>query len=335
MAIRKEASEPSGRRRLGRGLSGLISTAVAITLPDREVPEQGVRVDEPATALPDVQRDTSAPAAVILMIPIADIRANPRQPRQRFDDGALEALAASIRSAGLMQPIVVRPGLGGGYQIVVGERRWRASQKLGLSEVPALVRELDDRTAMEWALIENIQREDLNAMERADAFKGLTDEHGLTHQEVADRVGLDRTSITNMLRLHELDDFCKDAVRNGHLSAAQAKALLSISNIEARQHLARLCLREGWSVRTLQARARSLQEPRQTQGAAGAVGAPEPAAPRMHRKDLERRLSDHLGTRVGIVPGRKKGTGRLTIEFYSLDQFDGLMARLGFRGAGL
>jgi ParB family chromosome partitioning protein len=334
MAMRKEASEPAGRRRLGRGLSGLISTAVSITLPhEPEAPAS--RHDQPAAPRPDVPRSTSEPAAAMRMVPITDIRANPRQPRQRFDDGALEALAASIRSAGLMQPIVVRPGVGGGYQIVVGERRWRASQKLGLTQVPAVVRELDDRTAMEWALIENIQREDLNAMERADAFKGLTDEHGLTHQEVADRVGLDRTSITNLLRLHELDDFCKDAVRNGHLSAAQAKALLSISNIEARQHLARLCLREGWSVRTLQTRARSLQEPKSSPGAPGAAGAPEPAAPRVHRKDLERRLSDHLGTRVGIEAGRKKGTGRLIIEFYTLDQFDGLMARLGFRGAGM
>jgi ParB family chromosome partitioning protein len=334
MAIRKEASEPGGRRRLGRGLSGLISTAVSITLP-QEKEERGIRRDEATIPGTEVPRSTLEPAADIRMIPTSEIRANPRQPRQRFDDGALEALAASIRTAGLMQPIVVRPGVGGGYQIVVGERRWRATQKIGLTQVPAVVRELDDRTAMEWALIENIQREDLNAMERADAFRGLTAEHGLTHQDVADRVGLDRSSITNLLRLHELDDFCKDAVRNGHLSAAQAKALLSISNIEARQHLARLCLREGWSVRTLQARARSLQEPKPEPGAAGAAGVPESAAPRMHRKDLERQLSDHLGTRVGIEPGRKKGAGRLIIEFYNLDQFDGLMARLGFRGTGM
>ncbi len=332
MVTRKEASDPASRRRLGRGLSGLISTAVSIAIP-QEDQHTGTTSGSPDVKLPPpVEAGASAETvkAGIQMIPIVDVRANPRQPRQRFDEAALEALAASIRSAGLMQPIVVRPGVGGGYQIVVGERRWRACQRIGLTHVPAVVRELDDGTAMEWALIENIQREDLNAMERADAFRGLTEEHGLTHQEVADRVGVDRSSISNLLRLHELDDLCKDAVRNGHLSAAQAKVLLSVSNIEARQHLAKLAQREGWSVRTLQGRARSLMEPRKP-----AASQPDAAAPRVHRKDLERRLSDHLGTRVGIEPGRKKGTGRLTIEFYSLDQFDGLMARLGFRGAGM
>jgi ParB family chromosome partitioning protein len=333
MGTRKEASETAagGRRRLGRGLSGLISSAVSITLPqDRESRDSAVGPGTDPRA--DVPRGTTPEATGIRLIRAADIRPDPRQPRQRFDEAALDALAASIRAAGLMQPIVVRPGVGGGYRIVVGERRWRATRKLGLEHVPAIVRDLDDRAAMEWALIENIQREDLNPMERADAFKGLTEQHGLTHQEVADRVGLDRTSITNLLRLHELDDYCKEAVRNGHVTAAAAKVLLAVGSADARQQLARQLIREGWSVRTLQGRARAFLGPKSQEAKPAAGGPPaEGDAPRLHRKDLERRLSDHLGTRVRIDAGRKKGTGRVIIEYYSLDQFDGLMDRLGFR----
>ncbi len=199
---------------------------------------------------------------------------------------------------------------------------------VGLAQVPALVQQIDDQTAAEWGLIENIQREDLNPLERAEAFRRLTDEYSLTHQEVAERVGLNRTSVTNLLRLLDLDEFAKSAVRNGRLSLGHAKALLSVTDLSRRRHLAELTIREDWSVRRLEKQAASLAGPRRKPAAT-------PAAAPAHRHDLERQLSDHLGTKVRIHPGKKKGTGRLSIEFYSLDQFDGLMERLGFQGSEL
>ena len=311
MAARKDASKtPPQRRRLGRGLSSLMS----------------VPVTAPAETAPQV----NATADGVRLIRIDEIRPDPRQPRQEINDAGLETLAASIRTAGLMQPIVVRPEpkRGAGFQIVVGERRWRAARMVGLDQVPALVREIDDQTAAEWGLIENIQREDLNPLERADAFRRLTDEYGLTHQEVAERVGLNRTTVTNLLHLLDLDDFTREAVRAGRLSLGHAKALLSVTDVTRRRHLAELTIREDWSVRRLEGQVTSLSGPRRKLPST-------PAAAPAHRHDLERQLSDHLGTKVRIHPGKKKGTGRLAIEFYTLDQFDGLMERLGFQGSEL
>jgi ParB family chromosome partitioning protein len=277
----------------------------------------------------DISVEGQDEAPAIQMLPTDQIRPNSRQPRQQFDEGALSELGASIKTAGLMQPIVVRPDAAGGFELVVGERRWRAAQLVGLANLPAVVREIDDRTAAEWALIENIQREDLNPLERADAFRRLTDEHGMTHQQVAVRVGLNRATVTNLLRLHELDDFTKDTVRNGLLSLAHAKILLGITNLEARQDLARLAIREDWSVRHLQKRSTSLA------GLARPRTRKPPTAAAPHRSDLERRLSDHLGTKVQVLPGKQKGSGRLVVEFYSFDQFEGLMQKLGFSTAEL
>jgi ParB family chromosome partitioning protein len=228
-----------------------------------------------------------------------------------------------------MQPIVVRPESAGGFELIVGERRWRAAQLIGLANLPAVVRDVDGGTAAEWALIENIQREDLNPLERADAFRNLIDEHGLTHRQVAERVGLDRSTVSNLLRLHELDDLSKDAIRNGLLTDGHGRALLSITNLEARQELAKVAIRQDWSVRHLQARAASLGAPDKSRPKKSATA----AAP--HRADLERKLGDHLGTKVQVRPGKQKGSGRLVIEFYSFDQFEGLMQKLGFKTAEL
>ncbi len=263
----------------------------------------------------------------IQMIPTDEIHPNPSQPRKHFDEASLRSLAASIRSAGLMQPIVVRPGLvggGGGYQLVVGERRWRAAQLIGLSPLPAIVQELDDQTATTWALIENVQREDLNPIERAEAFRQLIGEHGLTHQELADRVGVNRSSVTNFLRLLELDEASRAAVRDERLTAGHAKALLAITNLVQRRRLAEAAIRQAWSVRELERRVGQLSNPAAV-SRAGQPGAMDP-----HLQDLQRQLGAHLGTKVTIQGGKKKGTGRLIIDFYGLDQFDGLMQRLGF-----
>jgi ParB family chromosome partitioning protein len=258
------------------------------------------------------------------MIPSDEIHPNPNQPRKHFDEASLRSLAASIRSAGLMQPIVVRPSLAGGFQLVVGERRWRAAQLIGLSPLPAIVRELDDQTATTWALIENVQREDLNPIERAEAFRQLIDEHGLTHQELADRVGVNRSSVTNFLRLLELDEASRAAVRDERLTVGHAKALLAITNLMQRCRLAEAAIRQAWSVRELERRVGQLSN-RAALSRTGQHAAMDP-----HLQDLQRQLGAHLGTKVTIQGGKKKGTGRLIIDFYGLDQFDGLMQRLGF-----
>ncbi|MHC4065371.1 MAG: ParB/RepB/Spo0J family partition protein [Planctomycetota bacterium] len=332
MAARKDASQTTPpRRRLGRGLSSLVSTAVPI--PSEDQPSRKAlpakETTDKSSAVVEISHMDEDEANAMRMLPTSQIRPNPRQPRQNFDEGALQELGASIKTAGLMQPIVVRPDPVGGYELVVGERRWRAAQLIGLASLPAVVREIDDRTAAEWALIENLQREDLNPLERADAFRRLTDEYGMTHQQVAERVGLNRTTVTNLLRLLDLDDFTKEAVRSSLLGMAHARALLSIANLDTRKRLATLAIRQDWSVRTIENRVATLTGSEKSPPKKATTA----AAP--HRADLERRLSEHLGTKVQLLPGKQKGSGRLVVEFYSFDQFEGLMQKLGFSTAQL
>ncbi len=325
MALRRNVRS---RRRLGRGLDSLMSTPVQIETKPQPASDQR---SSPATAeavmrtgqVQQVDPPSQDPGG-IQMIPTDEIHPNPNQPRKHFDEASLRSLAASIRSAGLMQPIVVRPSLAGGFQLVVGERRWRAAQLIGLSPLPAIVQELDDQTATTWALIENVQREDLNPIERAEAFRQLIDEHGLTHQSLADRVGVNRSSVTNFLRLLELDEASRAAVRDARLTVGHAKALLAITNLTQRRRLAEAAIRQAWSVRELERRVGQLSN----RAAVSRTG--EHAAIDAHLQDLHRQLGAHLGTKVTIQSGKKKGTGRLIIDFYSLDEFDGLMQRLGF-----
>jgi ParB family chromosome partitioning protein len=249
-----------------------------------------------------------------------------------MDPQALDALAASIEASGLMQPIVVRPtGDVGSYELIAGERRWRAMTRLGRPEIPAIVREAGDHEAAELALIENLQREDLNPMDRATALRRLSDEFGLTHQQLAERVGLDRATVSNVLRLNELDAHVAGLVRAGTLSLGHAKCLLGVGDLSARRALADASTAGDWSVRQLEAKVREgAVVPRGTR----AGGLPK-GATSAHLTDLQRQLEQHLGTRVQVRVGRKKGAGELRIQFFSLDEFDGLMARIGFRGNNL
>jgi len=335
------------------------------------------------------------PTHRVVRLPVDSILPNPHQPRKQFDDGGLAALAESIRTAGVMQPILVRrrrhptpapgnsapapansapaPGrIGPGdsrnatapdapastgephhaYELIAGERRLRAAKLVPLETIPAIIRDLDEREAAEWALIENLQREDLNPIERAEAFRELIDRFDLTHQELAERVGVDRSSISNLLRLNDLDDASRDFVRAGRLSLGHAKALLAIPDAGARGRLASKAAAQEWSVRELERKVRALLKANaadgswDVDGAGGAAGsspswaggrgggAGGDGAGRAHLRDLERQLEQHLGTRVRLTPGRKKGAGKLTIEFYSFDEFDGLMQRLGFETEG-
>lgn len=262
-------------------------------------------------------------------LPVDAIHPNPQQPRQRFEPAALESLAASIRSEGLMQPIIVRAShTSGRYDLVAGERRWRAAQIAGLTTVPALVRDLDDRQLAEWALVENIQREDLNPIERAEAFRGLTQRHGLSHNEIAQRIGLDRSTITNLLRLLDLDRSVQDLIRDGLLSMGQARAVAGLTDPAMQKALAQRAVAEGMSVRAVEAAAKKAEA---IDGSGGATPSANPAPTRraVHLTELEQQIGRQLGSRVRIRPGRKKGSGAITIEFYNLDQFDTLLGKLG------
>jgi ParB family chromosome partitioning protein len=322
---------PGGRRRLGRGLDSLISAPVRVEVqapghaPGEVHGEVTGKPPQPASDQPIAHPARGGQPAGLRMIPIGQVQPNPRQPRRAFDEESLRGLAQSIESAGLMQPIVIRPRPAGGFEIVAGERRWRAAQMLGLPEIPAVVRDVDDPTAAQWSLVENLQREDLNPLERAEAFQRLIDEFGLLHQEVADQVGLQRSSVTNHLRLLELDESTQEALRSGRIGMGHGRALLAIDNINERKRLAQRAATRGWSVRELERRIRR----RQRDASSSRPSTPTPQ--KAHLEDLQRRLGEHLGTKVRIESGRKKGEGRLIITFYSLDEFEGLLRRVGFR----
>ncbi len=299
-------------KKLGRGLGSLMGASVSI--------------DTPAAESPSKAAVTESAGSGIRMLPVAGVVPNPRQPRQRFSDASLDLLAESIRQAGLMQPIVVRPGPTG-FEIVAGERRWRAFQRLGKAEIPAIVKSVDDQTAAEWAMVENVQREDLDPLERADGIARLMDDFGLSASAVATQVGLERSTVANLLRLRDADPDLRSALIEGLITQGHAKALLGVGDLSARKVLLGCCVREGWSVRETE---RRVQQSSSGPEAVSSSGVSPEKSRSPHVADLEKRLGVHLGTRVGISLGRKKGQGKMTINFFSLEQFDGLLEKLGF-----
>lgn len=300
-------------KKLGRGLGSLIGASVSIEPPV-------VAESSPQASVPE------STGSGIRMLPVADVVPNPRQPRQRFSEASLDLLAESIRQAGLMQPIVVRPG-SAGFEIVAGERRWRAFQRLGKAEIPAIVKSVDDQTAAEWAMVENVQREDLDPLERADGIARLMDDFGLSASAVATQVGLERSTVANLLRLRDADPDLRSALIEGLITQGHAKALLGVGEVSARKVLLGNCVREGWSVRETE---RRVQQSSSESKAVSSSGGSQEKSRSPHVADLEKRLGVHLGTRVGISLGRKKGQGKMTINFFSLEQFDGLLEKLGF-----
>ncbi|MFN0131373.1 MAG: ParB/RepB/Spo0J family partition protein [Phycisphaerales bacterium] len=257
---------------------------------------------------------------------------SPFQPRREFGQNAIDTLSDSILRSGLMQPIIVRPGTSPGtFELVAGERRWRAAGQAGLATVPAIVRELTDEQSAEWALVENVQREDLNPMERAAAFRLLMDRFGLTHAQVAERVGMDRTTVTNTTRLLELEEAIRLMIGAGRLSAGHGRALLMAPPGPSRIDLAQRASDEYWSVRRLE---RAAGEMAQGDGGGAAAGAVTPAAEARaaSREALEKGLGAHLGTKVSIATDRSGKRGRLVIEFYGLDHLDGLLSKFGYSG---
>jgi ParB family chromosome partitioning protein len=252
-------------------------------------------------------------------LPVGALQPGKYQPRTRMDPGSLEELAASIKAQGLIQPISVRPVSGSRFEIIAGERRWRAAQIAGLAEVPVLIRDIPDDAALAMSLIENIQREDLNPLEEAAGIQRLIDEFEMTHQQAADAVGRSRSAASNLLRLLQLAKPAQDMLMAGDIEMGHARALLPLSKAE-QGRVAALVADKGYSVReTERMVARELNPPTKK------------SSERKPDRDLvrlEEELSDRLGATVKIAANRKGG-GSLSIRFGSLDQLDGLLARLG------
>jgi len=232
--------------RLGRGLSALLGGGV-----DRDA------ITAPAPAVPAAEGVTSAGAG-FTMIPIEKIVPNPGQPRRRFDDAALEALAISIQESGLLQPVVVRPAENGMYELIAGERRWQASKRARVAALPAVIREADARVRLELALVENVVREDLNPMELARGVAALVEDFGRTHESVATTLGRSRPAISNLLRLLELPEAVTTLVEEGSLSEGHARAVLMADGAKARRVLAERAVKDGLSVRQVEAMARAV-----------------------------------------------------------------------------
>ena len=256
-----------------------------------------------------------------LSLPISQVEPGLKQPRKRFEDAALQDLADSIRTHGIIQPLTVRRLSSGYYQIIAGERRWRAAKLAGLTEVPAVIIEADDRKTMELALIENLQREDLNPIEEANGYKSLMEDYGLTQEEAAQRVGKSRPAVANALRLLALPDPVCLLVEEGQLSAGHARAILAVPSGEAQMKLAKKVVADGLSVRQTEALAKRLAQG----GQAAAVARSDELA--IYDRAAEKDLGARLGRKVHIVRGRRKG--KIELEYYDPDDLNALLDLLG------
>ena len=283
---------------LGRGLNALLG--------DPELPAQG---EGPIT------------------LPISQVEPGLNQPRKRFEQGALDDLAESIRVHGIIQPLTVRRLATGYYQIVAGERRWRAAKAVGLTQVPVVIIEADDRKVMELGLIENLQREDLNPAEEARGFRTLMEEYGLTQEQVAQQMGKSRPAITNTLRLLALPDELMELLEDGSLSAGHARAILALPSPALQREAAKKVIKDQLSVRQTEALVKVMQK--------GKPDKPKPAEESLslYLGELEKDLSGRLGRKVKIAHRGKKG--RIELEYYDSQDLEGLLALLqGLQGAG-
>ncbi len=281
---------------LGRGLSSLIGDV-------RGASASSIEADDRLTSLP-----------------IEKLQPGKYQPRSHIDSERLAELAESIKAQGLIQPIIVRAIAGGKHEIIAGERRWRAAQLASLREVPVVIRDIEDNAALAMALIENIQREDLNPLEEALAIKRLIDEFDLTHQQAADAVGRSRASVSNLLRLLELPEAIRALVERGELEMGHARALLTLLPAQA-QALAQQAAAEGWSVRETERRVQALQK------GLGGKAKTSARTPDADIQTLERELSESLGAKVSVQSGRG-GRGKLVIAYHSNDELEGILERM-------
>jgi ParB family transcriptional regulator, chromosome partitioning protein len=303
--------DPKQGKRLGRGLDGLIGPAPGAS--------RGATAAAPAPP-----RDATSAA-------IEEIHPNRAQPRTRFDEAKLEELAQSIRELGVLEPILVRKrpagsGSGGqtsGFEIIAGERRWRAAQRAGLREVPIVVRELSTQTAFEAAIVENLQREDLNPIETARALQRLIDEHGHTQESAAQKIGKDRTTVSNALRLLKLPAPVLERIEVGELSEGHGRALLGSPTTAVMSRLAQAAVEKGWSVRETERQVRAVARAGQKKSDGDESTGKTTSA---NVRDLENRLSKSLGARVTLAD--RKGKGHIQIAYTSFDELDRIIEKL-------
>jgi len=297
------------RNALGRGLAALIPGAPP---PSPPAPTTGIASRRPF----DGTRT----------IAVEEIHPSPGQPRTRFDDARLDELAASIKTQGIIQPLIVRTRAqenGGGYELIAGERRWRAAQRAGLHELPAVVRDVAPTQAFEMAMVENLQREDLNPLEEAAGYQRLIEEFGYTQEQLSDRVGKDRSTVANSLRLLRLPESVRGLLAEGRLSMGHARALLGLEVAAAMEKMARKIVAGELSVRRVEELVRRSRDDSKAPEPAGS-GARTPSA---SARDLAMRLTRTLGTRVEVLEVGKE-RGQIAIHYHSLDQLDALLERL-------
>ncbi|PID38701.1 MAG: chromosome partitioning protein ParB [Proteobacteria bacterium] len=288
------------RKALGRGIAALIPSADAPSSP------------------PD--RETRSAAGELYLCPIERVRPQRAQPRRYFDEDALEELAQSIREQGVVQPLIVRESDDGDFELIAGERRWRAAQRAKLHEVPVLIREASDLETFELALVENLQRQDLNPIEEAEAYQRLLDEHGYTQEQLADRVGRDRSTVANALRLLKLPEVGKRALVAGSIAAGHARALLALEKARPIQRALKSVVDKQLSVRQTEALVRKLKAPAEEGKDERLSSSSGPSA---NMRDLQERLSRALATRVVMHGDAKKG--RIEVHYASLDELDRLL----------
>jgi ParB family transcriptional regulator, chromosome partitioning protein len=297
-------SDGKVRSRLGRGLSSLISIS-----------------SDPAVDQAAVAQEPDPAATRSGDIPLEMIVPNPHQPRRTINPAAIAELAASLKSTGLIQPIIVRK-VEQGYELIAGERRWRAAKEAGFPSIPAIVRDVDQFTQAQMALIENIQREDLNAVDRAAAYRTIIQQLGLTQAELALRLGEERSSVANYLRILDLSEPVRELVKQGKLHLGHAKLLAGVPGLSEQELLAKIVAAKDLSVRELE---------RLIQGRAGEHRKAREGPSSAYLADLEKSLSRQLGLRVQVRASARKGKGRLVIRYNTLDEFDQLMNTLGVK----
>lgn len=269
-------------------------------------------------------REQAEASGALRELPMASVRPNPYQPRTRMDEGPLDELVASIQASGLLQPVLVRPR-NGGYELIAGERRWRAAGKLGWAKIPAVVKDVDDQTLLTLALIENLQRDDLSAIDEAAGYQRLATEFQLPHAEIARLVGRNRATVANLLRLLQLPPEVQTLVHERKLSEGHARALLSLADAPAMIAMAQQAVDGGWSVREMEARVRG-DAPAAAEGESATEKRPR-AGTRMISADAKRvedALRKHLGTDVRVTT-RRRGRGFLTLSYYSNDDLARLL----------
>lgn len=310
--------------RLGKGLSALLGPRVPV--PARSEPAVTAI---PAAAIPNGPATTiplaaeAKPDGGLRTIPIDEIQRNPLQPRTSFDAAALDELAASIRISGVIQPVLVRKSATG-YELIAGERRWRAAKLAGLTAIPATVRQVTDSEALELALVENLQREDLNPLERATAYQQYLATFHTTADQLAEKLGESRASVSNYLRLLKLHSDVQGMLRSGELSMGHARAIAGLNDPQKQLALARLSARRNLSVRQIESLARDSTTDVEARQSAAA-----PSGTEKHLADVALSLSKAAGLRVEIHSGKGKNTGRVVIHYGSLDEFDRLATLLG------